>query len=298
MDLIRRAAERLSQQSRGGIETLPPPPQPAGEQLPFQPIPVGPIPEPRPPRTSRTVKLDLRRIRSTGMLTPESGSSRLAEEFRVIKRPLLLRAFDEEGRQREGHSNLIMVTSARPGEGKTFVAQNLAMSLASERDINVLLIDADFARGSLMEGLGVSAEKGLVDVLVDKTLDLSDVMLRTDIPNLSLIPCGQMHELSTELLASQRMADLMNDIGRRYADRIVVIDTPPVLVRSEPEVLAMLVGQIVFVVEAESTPRHAVEEALNHVSGCPSISLLLNKRHDWLGQSQFGSYYGQYPGRE
>ncbi|HYM33027.1 MAG TPA: XrtA-associated tyrosine autokinase [Candidatus Cybelea sp.] len=303
IDLIKRAAERLAQ---GGKQSLveravgaaasehaalmPAPEAPVGISAPAEPI--APV-----QRSSRQVKIDVGHMRLAGMITPGDQNTRIAEEFRIIKRPLLLRAFNGESRMVVGNNHLIMVTSARPSEGKTFVSLNLAMSLASERNLNVLLIDADFKHPSLPENLGIKTDKGLAEVLTEDGLDLSDVILRTDVPNFSFIPAGRPQALATEHLASKRMANLVADIARRYNDRVIVFDAPPVLASTEPSVLALHVGQIVFVVEAEETARRAVEEALTHLKACPNIGLVLNKRRSWLGQLQFGTYYG-YPETE
>ena len=250
-----------------------------------------------PPRSSKFVKLDMDRLRRLGVITANTPqSTQIAEEFRIIKRPLLTRAFGESGGYGQKNNHLIMVTSARPGEGKTFVALNLAMSRATEQNMNVLLIDVDVKNPSLPRLLGIETGKGLIDVLTDSKLDLSDVMIRTEINNLSFVPAGTPHNQSTELFAGRTMAGLVQDIARRYTDRVIIFDAPPVLASSEPSVLAMHVGQLVFVVESEVTSRRAVEEALTHLKGCQNINLVLNKSRPWLGRAQFGTYYG-YPER-
>lgn len=242
-------------------------------------------------RISRAIEIDLNRLRLAGMVVPNSETSRIAEEFRIIKRPLLLKAF-AKGPERIDNGHVIMVTSARPNEGKSFVALNLAMSLASEPNLNVLLVDADFHNPTVPLGLDFKADRGLIDALLDEREDLSDLMLRTNLGNLSVLPAGHRHPNATELLASKRMAQLVDEIARRYADRVIVFDSPPVLASSEPSVLALHVGQVAFVIEAESTSRRAVEEALNMISGCKHINLVLNKRRAWMGSEQFGAYYG------
>lgn len=263
-----------------------------GEHSALLTTPVG-------PRTSKTVKLDMDRLRRLGVITPNTPeTTQIAEEFRIIKRPLLLKAFGESGSYgyTGGNNHLIMVTSARPGEGKTFVSLNLAMSMATEQNMNVLLIDADVKNPSLPRLLGIETGKGLIDVLTDENLDLSDVMLRTEVKNLSFIPAGRPHAQSTELFAGRTMAGIVQDAARRYTDRVIIFDAPPVLASSEPGVLALHVGQLVFVVESEVTSRRAVEEALSHLKGCENINLVLNKSRPWLSRAQFGTYYG-YPER-
>jgi protein-tyrosine kinase len=241
--------------------------------------------------SSQRIEIDLNRLRLAGMVVPGSEVSRIAEEFRIIKRPLLLKAF-AKGPERIENGHVIMVTSARPDEGKSFIALNLAMSLASEPNLNVLLVDADFHNPTVPLGLDFKADRGLIDVLLDSKIEMSDLLLRTNVGNLTVLPAGRRHPNATELLASKRMAQLVDEIARRYADRVIVFDSPPVLASSEPSVLALHVGQVAFVIEAESTGRRAVEEALSMISGCKHISLILNKRRAWMGSEHFGAYYG------
>lgn len=242
------------------------------------------------PRRSRRATIDFDRLSAVGMLTPFGKRTRLAEEFRVIKRPLLRKAFARgAGAIENGH--LIMVTSAGPQEGKTFTAVNLAISIASERDLTVLLVDADFARPGVMRTLGLRSDKGLSDVLDDGDLDLSDVLIRTNLENLAILPPGRADPFATEMLASERMGRLIQEIAERYSDRVIIFDSPPILASSEPAVLAMYMGQILFVVEAERTSQVAVREALGMIDSCSNIGLVLNKARSRLGAELFGSYY-------
>lgn len=242
------------------------------------------------PRQSRYAEIDLGRLEQMGLLTPRATRSRLKEEYRVIKRTVLRNAFDK-GRIRGLPSNLIMVTSAKPTEGKTFTAVNLAISIALERDYTVLLIDGDFAKPSVTRTLGLEADKGIVDVLEDPSIDLSDVLIRTNIDKLSVLPAGSSHNLSTELLASHRMSTVVADIAQRYHDRVVIFDAPPILASSEPSALAMHVGQIILVVEANRTPRSAVKEALDLMNADAQVGVILNRCSPHIGQMQFGTYY-------
>jgi receptor protein-tyrosine kinase len=242
--------------------------------------------------------LDLGKLQVAGFVTPTGSRTRIAEEFRVIKRPILLRAF-ATGDERIESGNLMMVTSAKPGEGKTFTAINLAMSMASERDIHVLLVDADVQRPSVFQVLGLPPQKGLLDVLSDSNLSPADVLTRTNIRNLTLMAAGTPSLATTELLASQKMISLMQDIATRYQDRIVILDAPPVLASSEPSVLALHVGQIILVVEAGKTGRRAVEQTLTYIGGCPNISIVFNKADSGSGRDEFGGYgYGYYETNE
>jgi protein-tyrosine kinase len=242
--------------------------------------------------STRRVELDLARMRDLGMVTAAAGRTRLLEDFRVIKRPLLQRAFAERGPHARPN-NLIMVTSSLPGEGKTYCAVNLAMSIAMELDHTVLLVDADVARPSVLRTLGLPAHRGLMDVLVDDKLDMADVMLRTNVDTLSILPAGTSTPRATELLASSTMTNLVNEIANRYPDRIVIFDSPPLLLTSESRVLASHMGQIVMVVEAQTTTQHAVKEALRQLEGYPNVNLIYNKTREFPGiEETYDYHYG------
>ncbi len=217
----------------------------------------------------------------------------MAEEFRIVKRQLLRKALPSSP-DLIPNGNLLMVTSTQPGEGKTFCSINLALSIASERDLTVMLVDADVARPQLLSALDIEADKGLIDVLVDDRLDVADCLLRTNIDNLTVLPAGRPHPGATELLSSEKMTALLKEMARRYHDRIVIFDSSPVLASSAPGVLAARMGQIMFVVEADRTRETQVMEALSLISDCRNISLLLNKSRFMGGKVRFGSYYEYY----
>ncbi len=260
-------------------------PRPAAPEA--MPRPAAPEATPAPRPTSRVISLDFDRLNEAGILTPNTLRSRTTEEFRLIKRGVLAKRFQED----RPNSNLILVTSAVPSEGKTFVSLNLAMSIAFERDLRVLLIDADLSRPSIPRVLGIEVDRGMVDVLTGKAADMSDVLLRTNIDGFSFLPSGRQHHLSTELLASQRMASFVEEIAKRYADRIVIFDSPPVLATSEPSALAQHVGQIVFVVRAEQTSRTAVKTAMDILGTCSKkTELVLNAAKPQFGAASFGYY--------
>jgi receptor protein-tyrosine kinase len=193
-----------------------------------------------------------------------------------------------------------MVTSSVPGEGKSFTAINLAISMATELENTVLLVDADVTKSSVLRYLGLEAEKGLLDVLRDPDVDLSDVLIKTDIAKLTVLSSGKGFAHSTELLASSAMKNFVQDISSRYHDRIIIFDCPPLLATSEASVLATYMGQIVFVVEAERTPQEAVKDALAHLSDCEHVGLVLNKAPTRTGGVDYYGYgygyggYGEY----
>lgn len=245
---------------------------------------------------SRRVEIDIAQLHKLGMVTPDGARTTIAEEFRLIKRPLIEKAFGQKGKPIH-HGNLIMVASSLPGEGKTFCAVNLAISMAMELDHTVLLVDADVARPSVPRYLQLrpdseTSEIGLMDVLLDENLDLADAMLKTNIDKLSLLRAGTSHHRATELLASQSMISLLSEIADRYPDRLIIFDSPPLLLTSEARVLASQMGQIVLVVEAESTTQHAVKEVLNQLKSCQNVNLVYNKANALSNGDYYGRYYG------
>lgn len=322
MDTIEKAIERLSRQG-GNVPVETPVPAGATElhaSGPLSEMPaVDPIvaaearvpakqePKNREPatvlhgvkRTRRSVTLDLQRIRDAGMVVPDGNRSRIKEEYRHVKRPLLLNASGKGAAVRE-NPNVIMVTSSQPGEGKTFTSINLALSIAAERDRTVLLVDADVLKPTVSKFFGVETGQGLVDFLIDDTLDLADVLVETSVPSLTLLPAGNGHHLSTELLGSESMHALVKEMSTRYSDRIIIMDSPPLLATTEARVLAGLVGQLIMVVEAERTRQSMVKEALALLEPDMTVGFVLNKSRGTLGNDYYGPYYYAYgeAGRE
>ncbi len=240
----------------------------------------------------KTVQLDLTALGVSGFVTPHTPRSATTEQYRVIKRPLLDNATGK-GASLVSNGNLIMVTSALPGEGKSFTAINLAMSLAMELDHTVMLVDADVTRPSVMTKLGLPPAAGLLDVLRDGKIKLSDVLLRTNVDKLTLLPAGLPHERATELLASDAMTALLGDMSKRYSDRIIIFDSPPLLLTTEARVLASHMGQVVVVVQAEKTRQSEVEHALSTIESCPIKLMVLNQvRNRGLGAYGYGYGYG------
>lgn len=241
-------------------------------------------------RNPKVAKIDIPGLMARKILTPQTKRNRTLEEIRLIKRMVLSRRWDEGDRP----GNTIIVTSALPSEGKTTTAINLAMSIAAEEDLRVLLVDADFIRADALRQLGVSAQKGLIDVLENPRMDVSDVMLNTDIDKLTLIPSGQLHERCTELLASSRMHELISELANRYEDRILIFDSPPILATTESVVLSSHMGQVVVVVQAGRTSRESVQSALELIDERQRVGLVLNRATARFGKVGFGAYYDSY----
>ena len=227
-------------------------------------------------RVSRTLNIDLGRLRQQRMITPDAERTPIAENFRRIKRHILANVASSTAGP---GVNLIMITSALPGDGKTFCTINLAISIAMEMDRTVLLVDADVAKPSITTALGikVAAEQGLMDVLLHREIDVADVICKTDIGKLSVLPAGTRHARATELLASEAMRALLQEMAERYADRIIIFDSPPLLSASEACVLATRMGQILVVVEAGKTTEAMLKDALSRIESSNVVGVLLNK---------------------
>jgi protein-tyrosine kinase len=236
------------------------------------------------------VRIHLESLRSRGFVTPDGNQTQISQEFRVIKRPLLANAFGR-GVSAVKNGKRIMVTSAFPGEGKSFCAINLAMSIAAERDNKVLLVDADVARPSIPKELGITVEAGLMDWLIDGNLDISQLVLPTNVDKLMILPAGRRHQQATELLASTSMSRLLELITARYPDRVVIFDSPPLLVTTESRVLSSYMGQVILVVESGKTSHESVQEALATIGSSEVVGLVLNK-----ARAAEQGYYGGYGG--
>jgi protein-tyrosine kinase len=238
----------------------------------------------------KTVRLDFRALRQNGCITPDNMTSAISNEFRGIKRKLLQKVRDPQ--TRAAVSNLIMVTSSLPGEGKTFSSTNLALSLAAERGLQVLLIDADVIRPSVGNMFISPPSEGLTDLLSGKVGHVSDVLHRcADIPNLAVIFAGNPSTNTPELISSGKMANLCRELSARYPDRVIVLDTPPVLASAEPAILASYVHHLIMVVAADQTDRHQLSKSLEAVASCRSVSLLFNKAPSW-NEPEYVAYYG------
>lgn len=241
--------------------------------------------------TAHTVKV-MERLRDRGMLVPDSIlGPEIRGEYRRIKRPLLSNAFGKSASLVD-QGNLIMVTSSVPGEGKTYTAVNLALAFAQERDHTVLLVDCDVTKQGVSRLLGIEQRRpDITDLLASETVHIEDALLKTDVPGLVVLPAGKPHEYITEMMASQRMKRLVNEFASRYTDRIVVFDAPPLLSTPESQVLASIVGQIVFVIEAGKTPYAIVRDALSMIPRDKATGLVLNKSESI---SNRGGYYYNY----
>ena len=257
-----------------------------------KPLDVRPIPVASPAQVSQQVVIDLDALAAAGIVSPNAPRSQIADQYRVIKRPLISNAMGKGATVIE-NGNLIMVTSSVPGEGKSFTAINLAISIAAELDNTVMLVDADVARPSVLRVLGLPAGPGLLDLLLDDSADLSSMLLKTNIDKLSILPSGTPHARATEMLASDAMTNLLRDMAKRYSDRIIVFDSPPLLLTTEARVLATHMGQIVMVVQAEKTLRSDVQDALATIEACPVKMMVLNQaRTTSAGGYGYGYGYG------
>lgn len=238
------------------------------------------------------VSISRAHLATQNLIIPDGPVTGLSEEFRIVKRQLLLAARGGKGVDVVAHGERILVCSANPDEGKTYCATNLALSMASEKDNRVLLIDADFAKPSVLTRLGIDPHPGFMDALADSSCDVESLVLTTDIDGLSVLPAGSRTNQDTEYLAASRSADIIDQLTRNDPSRIIIFDSPPALAASPASVLALHVGQILMVVHADVTTDSALRDALNLLSGCEHVQLLLNRTKFSPTGRKFGNYYG------
>jgi receptor protein-tyrosine kinase len=301
MSIVERALKRLQQSSQAAAQAAKAPAAPAQRKA----GPVAPPPKSAPPTVARDttiqrqignpekpVHIDFDQLRRIGLLPPEHQQRELAHQYRTLKRPILKYAFGADAPPAESRTaspRTLMVTSALPGEGKTFTAVNLALSLALEKDHSVVLVDGDAPKPHVSQAFGIGSEPGLLDLLVHPDMPVGSVVLSTDVRGLYLLPIGRRSESATELLASARMRQVIDELERLDDNLIVLLDSPPVLLTSEAQVLTSLFGQAVVVVRAGGTPQQAVVDALGLIGEGPRVGLVLNQA---LHDNNVGGYYG------
>ena len=238
------------------------------------------------------LEIDLDRLKLKGFVSTNTDRQLINEEYRAIKRKVLDNAFGALSKSLT-NSNIIMVTSSRPSEGKTFTAVNLALSIALEQDKTVLLVDADVLKPNIMRTLELPNQDGLMEYLLGEKQDISEIMCRTNVPKLTIIPAGKSHHLSTELLASEKMYEAVEEFANRYPDRVVIVDTPPLLGINETAILANLAGQAIIVAEENKTKLADIQKAVSNLNTEMAIGFVVNKaqsiNHDGAG---YGYYYG------
>lgn len=239
----------------------------------------------------RLIQIDREAMREAGLIPPESETRKFDEEYRVIKRPILKNAFGKNSRDIEqGH--VVLVTSALSGDGKTFTCINLALSLAQEKDIAVLLIDADIPKPHISNLFDAQDEPGLLDYLDDKTASIEDLELPTSAAGLTFLPAGKFRPNATELLSSRRMQKLLDYLSRRNPRQMVLIDSSPLLQTTESRALASIAGQSALVVRAGVTPREAVLDAIATLDASKPTNLILNQVRFGKNHGYYGGYYG------
>lgn len=244
-----------------------------------------------PVETTRIVPIDRDRLRGMDLLPPVDLERQITSQYQHIKRPLVASVLARDPALGAA-SHVIMLASALSGEGKTFTSINLALSLALEKDIEVLLVDADVRKPHVSRIFGIEKERGLIDLLVDNSLRADQVILRTDVPGLNIMPAGRSMDTATELLASERMADVIAQLAAPDGRRIVLLDSPPLLLSTESHALASSAGQVVLVVRAEITSQHAVRDAINSIAEGKPVSLILNQTSAPPSSGYYG--YGSY----
>lgn len=289
MSIVERTLEKMREARRPSGEGTRYPNAVFGTVAPVEPgSPQGASPAAQEVAPARRIIIDHDGLREAGLLPPLHQSRQIAEQYRQIKRPLIDNAMQRSA-LRSANMHVVMMASALPKEGKTFTSINLAFSMAREKDVSVLLVDADVPKPQISRLFGAADSPGLLDVLEDESLDVGSVILPTDVPGLALLPAGKRRENATELLSSDRMRALVSRLAERDPRRIVLLDSPPLLLTTESQALAAIAGQIVMVVRAAYTPQQTVLDALSYLEG-RAVALVLNQNMNVLPTGYY--YYG------
>lgn len=240
--------------------------------------------------SANALHINLEALEARGFVSLTGKRKQINDEFREIKRKLIRTAFGPLSSTLH-NSNIIMVTSSRPSEGKTFTAVNLALSIASEQDKTVLLVDSDVLKPNVLRTLGIDKKKGLMEYLRGEVKDISEVLYHTNVDKLKIIPAGRSHHLSTEYLASQKMNETIDEFSNRYSDRVVIIDSPPLIGITETAVLANFAGQAAVVVEEGRAKLSDIKTSVERLNPEMAIGFIINKS---IYHDDSSSYYGYY----
>ena len=287
MSLVEQAISRLKNQQNSKIESVPErakAPTPSNRDLKAIP-------------SANLHNIDLQELRAKGYLPEPDLDRSFVEYYRRIKRPLIEKALAVS--TGVGESRVIMVASAVPGDGKTFTSINLALSMARERDMSVLLVDSDVAKQHITGIFGLSRERGLLDALQDDTIDPESLVVPTTIRGLSILPAGSRAEGTPELLSSNRMRYIAENLCAADTGRILLLDSPPLLITNEGRALLKIAGQVILVIRANTTPRQAVLAAIQMIDARQAGGLILNdvtsaSSEGYYGYGNYGAY-GQGP---
>jgi protein-tyrosine kinase len=286
VSVIENALEKM-RRSTGSPEPAVVPAAARANTLPARPQVAEPPP---PPESGRVLAIDRAQLRAQHYFPEQAEERRFANYYRDIKRPIIHKALQAGA---SPDLRLILVSSALPGEGKTFTTLNLALSMAREQDISVLLIDADLPRAHLSRMLGVAQEPGLLNALHDESIDVESLVLRTDTRGLSVLPSGGTTDSASELLGSERMVEIAARLVARNPRRLALFDCSPILASSEVRALVRIPGQIILVARAGETPRQALINAIAHVDGRKLSGVVLNDAFIGRGEGyyDYASYY-------
>ena len=284
MSLVEQAIARLRNQQAGGQR-----PVLGGSALKPVAPPIGPESDDSA-KAAHRLAIDVNALRADGYVPEASKERQFADQYQRIKRPLIEKALS--GNAAGGEPRIIIVTSAVPGDGKTFTSINLAFSMALERDISILLVDSDVAKHHITDIFGLQQRKGLLDALTDESLDPEALVVPTNSRGLSILPSGTRVEGTAELLSSNRMRQIVSSLCARNPRRILLLDSPPLLITNEGRALVKIAGQVVLVVRAGETPRHAVRAAMDMVDEKQAGGVILNEGKVGLTEGYYG--YGAY----
>ena len=283
MSLVEQAIARLRNQQAGAKRPV------VGGVAPKSVLPPM-VSELEDSKATNRLVIEANALRNGGYLPETSKDRQFADQYRRIKRPLIEKALS--GDDAGGEPRIIVVTSAVPGDGKTFTSINLAFSMALERDISILLVDSDVAKHHITDIFGLRQRKGLLDALTDESLDPESLVVPTSTRGLAILPAGTRVEGTAELVSSNRMRHIVTTLCARNPRRILLLDSPPLLITNEGRSLVKIAGQVVLIVRAGETPRHAVQAAIDMVDEKQAGGVILNQVKVGFTEGYYG--YGAY----
>lgn len=284
MSIVESALQRLKSARGAETDKRPPAlPGPVATAESAEPAPAAreraQIPAPvRWPSQVVPAAFDFKRLEAAGLYPPESCARRLRDEYRDIRRQVVAASIEKVPGTGQPVGPIVVVTSAGPGEGKSYTALNLALSIAGQGLYDVLLVDADFVKRTISNACNVGDRPGLAQLLAHSATDFLDYACPTPTQRLRIIPAGTRASAAHDLFAPARVSSLFDAMRAAMAEHIVIVDTPPILVSSDASVVLEAAGQVLLVVRAGATLQDAVREAVRRIRKTLPVGVILN---DW-----------------
>lgn len=208
-------------------------------------------------------------LRRSGLIYPSMEDVDVVNAFRNLRTSLL--------NKMEQYNSTLMVTAVTPKGGASFVATNLAAAFTFDHQKTAMLIDCNFENPSLAEKFNLEFKYGLKDFITGKVNDISQIVYSTGIQRLRLIPSGTQESDLVEFFTGERMYSFLSEVRSRYSNRIIIIDTPPILDSADTKILAELADYILLVVPYKGVTTNLINRTLNSIDKTKIVGMILNK---------------------